>query len=81
MPAETKLASVGSQTADKPEIIAWAAALYPEAPWLRYQKDAIRGKKKRKAGICTTTTSTLRMHVRLFMQAFELPNSGRRLHC
>jgi hypothetical protein len=50
MPAETKLASVGSQTADKPEIIAWAAALYPDAPWLRYQKDVIRGKKKRKAG-------------------------------
>ncbi|WP_316196688.1 hypothetical protein [Bradyrhizobium sp. SZCCHNS3053] len=50
MPAETKLASVGSQTADKPEIIAWAAALYPEAPWLRYQKDSVRGKKRRRAG-------------------------------
>lgn len=50
MPTETKLASVGSQTADKPEIIAWAAALYPDAPWLRYHKDVIRGKKKRRAG-------------------------------
>jgi hypothetical protein len=39
MPVETKLASVGTKTAEKPEIIAWAADRYPEAGWLRYEKD------------------------------------------
>jgi hypothetical protein len=38
MPTETKLASVGGKTAKKPEIIAWAAASYPQAPWLTYEK-------------------------------------------
>lgn len=33
-PAETKLASVGKKTATKDEIIAWAMATYPDAPWL-----------------------------------------------
>jgi Holliday junction resolvasome RuvABC endonuclease subunit len=36
---QTKLASVGSKTATKPEIIAWAAGLYPSAPWLRYTRE------------------------------------------
>ncbi|WP_051346264.1 hypothetical protein [Bradyrhizobium sp. th.b2] len=36
MPLETKLASVGRKTAEKPEIIAWAAERFPEAPWPRY---------------------------------------------
>jgi hypothetical protein len=44
MPLETKLGSVGSKTADKPEIIAWAAERYPQASWLRYEADT-RGKK------------------------------------
>jgi len=39
MPVETKLASVGSKTAEKPEIIAWAAERFPEAPWQRYEAD------------------------------------------
>jgi hypothetical protein len=39
MPLETKLASVGSKTAEKPEIIAWAAERFPEAPWQRYEAD------------------------------------------
>jgi hypothetical protein len=39
MPVETKLHSVGSKTAEKPEIIAWAAQRYPEGDWLRYEKD------------------------------------------
>lgn len=34
-PAETKLASVGSKTATKPQMIAWATNLYPDAPWKR----------------------------------------------
>jgi Holliday junction resolvasome RuvABC endonuclease subunit len=44
MPVETKLASVGTKTAEKPEIIAWAADMYPEAGWQRYEKDT-RNKK------------------------------------
>jgi Holliday junction resolvasome RuvABC endonuclease subunit len=50
-PEETKIASVGSRTAGKPEIIAWAAQRYPHAPWLRYQKEVLKkGKILRKVG-------------------------------
>lgn len=34
-PFETKLASVGTKTASKQEMIEWATELYPKAPWLR----------------------------------------------
>jgi hypothetical protein len=44
MPLETKLGSVGSKTADKPDIIAWAAERHPQASWARYEADT-RGKK------------------------------------
>lgn len=51
MPVETKLASVGSKTADKPEIIEWAAATYPNVPWERYHKPVmVRGMQRRAAG-------------------------------
>lgn len=51
MPVETKLASVGSKTADKSEIIEWAAATYPNVPWERYHKPVIvKGKQHRAAG-------------------------------
>ena len=51
MPVETKLASVGTKTAEKPEIIAWAASRYPNIPWPRYHKDVIsKGKLTRRAG-------------------------------
>jgi Holliday junction resolvasome RuvABC endonuclease subunit len=50
MPAETK-AATGNPKADKPEIIDWAARLYPHVPWERYHKDVIsRGKLTRRAG-------------------------------
>lgn len=39
MPVDTKLASVGTKTAEKAEMISWAASLYPEAQWRRYEKD------------------------------------------
>jgi Holliday junction resolvasome RuvABC endonuclease subunit len=44
MPVETKLASVGNKTAEKPEIITWAASLYPDAGWAYYDRDT-RNKK------------------------------------
>lgn len=51
MPVETKLASVGVKTAEKPEIIAWAANQYPSIAWQRYQKDVQKGGKLlRRAG-------------------------------
>ena len=51
MPVETKLASVGTKTAEKPEIIAWAASRYPNILWPRYHKDVIsKGKLTRRAG-------------------------------
>jgi Holliday junction resolvasome RuvABC endonuclease subunit len=49
MPLETKLGSVGIKTADKPDIIRWAAELYPEAPWQRYEAPT-RGKKPHAKG-------------------------------
>lgn len=36
-PLETKLATVGSKTATKPEMIAWATARFPKANWLRHR--------------------------------------------
>lgn len=35
MPTEAKLAAVGTKTASKDEMIEWATATYPDAPWLR----------------------------------------------
>ncbi|WP_315729896.1 hypothetical protein [Bradyrhizobium sp. SZCCHNRI2010] len=46
MPLETKLGSVGRKSAEKPEIIAWAAERFPEAPWLRYEADTFNKKKE-----------------------------------
>lgn len=34
-PTETKLATVGTKTASKEEMIEWASEAYPDAPWLR----------------------------------------------
>jgi Holliday junction resolvasome RuvABC endonuclease subunit len=34
-PFETKLASVGTKTASKEEVIEWAVEAYPDAPWLK----------------------------------------------
>ena len=54
MPVETKLASVGSKTAEKPEIIAWAAERYPDAGWQRYEKDT-----KNKKGVIVNRAGDL----------------------
>jgi Holliday junction resolvasome RuvABC endonuclease subunit len=45
-PTETKMATVGTKTASKEEMIEWAAATYPDAPFKRYEKDLIRKSKK-----------------------------------
>jgi len=45
MPVETKLASVGVKTAEKPEIIAWAANQYPKIPWKLYEREVKKGNK------------------------------------
>jgi Holliday junction resolvasome RuvABC endonuclease subunit len=34
-PSETKLATVGTKTASKEEMIEWAVEAYPNAPWFR----------------------------------------------
>lgn len=34
-PSETKLATVGTKTASKQEMIEWAVETYPSAPWIR----------------------------------------------
>lgn len=37
-PAQTKVAAVGTRTASKEEMIAWAFDLYPDAPWLTVKR-------------------------------------------
>lgn len=37
-PTEVKLAAVGTKTASKEEMIAWAVAAYPNAPWLTVKR-------------------------------------------
>jgi Holliday junction resolvasome RuvABC endonuclease subunit len=53
-PEETKLATVGTKTASKEEIIEWAGEHYPKAPWQRYPADLTRKGKviRRKGAIC-----------------------------
>ncbi len=41
-PSETKMATVGTKTASKEEIIEWAGLTYPKAPWSRYPRDITR---------------------------------------
>jgi Holliday junction resolvasome RuvABC endonuclease subunit len=38
-PAETKKAAVGTRTASKEEMIAWAFEKFPDGPWLRHAKN------------------------------------------
>ena len=40
-PSETKLAAVGTRTASKEEMIAWAAAKFPAAPWLTTKRGGV----------------------------------------
>jgi Holliday junction resolvasome RuvABC endonuclease subunit len=50
-PSETKMATVGTKTASKEEMIEWAQATYPNGPFERYPKDKfVKGKLIRKAG-------------------------------
>lgn len=37
-PSETKMATVGTKTASKEEMIEWAVATYPDAPWIRDER-------------------------------------------
>jgi len=45
MPLETKMASVGLKTAEKPQIIAWAASLYPHIQWKTYDREVLKAGK------------------------------------
>jgi len=40
-PTEVKMASVGSRTASKAEMIQWALQTHPEAPWSRYKEHGV----------------------------------------
>jgi len=53
-PSETKMATVGTKTASKEEMIEWAGEAYPDAPWERYSADTVRKGKiiRRKGDIC-----------------------------
>lgn len=44
-PSETKLAALGTRTASKEEMIEWAVASFPNAPWRRYAKNGAKFKK------------------------------------
>lgn len=45
-PTETKLATVGTKTASKEEMIEWAVETYPNAPWIRDKKGKIINKNE-----------------------------------
>jgi Holliday junction resolvasome RuvABC endonuclease subunit len=50
-PHETKLATVGTKTASKEEMIEWAAQAYPHGPWSRYEREITKkGKIIRRKG-------------------------------
>lgn len=40
-PSETKMATVGTKTASKEEMIEWAGETYPNAPWLRHKSKGV----------------------------------------
>lgn len=71
MPVETKLASVGSKTAEKPEIIAWAAERFPEAPWQRYEGDT-----KNKTGKIVNRAGGLHIDNEHVADACAVPHAG-----
>lgn len=45
-PFETKLATVGTKTASKEEMIEWGVAAYPSAPWVRTKKGRLLAKNE-----------------------------------
>jgi len=45
-PFETKMATIGTKTASKEEMIIWASQAYPDAPWLRTAKGKILNKNE-----------------------------------
>ena len=53
-PSETKMATVGTKTASKEEMIEWAAENYPDGPWQRYPSNKTNKGKiiRRKGDIC-----------------------------
>lgn len=44
-PAETKMAAVGTPTASKEEMVEWAVAKHPNAPWRRQTQNGAKFKK------------------------------------
>ncbi|MCA1379490.1 hypothetical protein I6F34_01475 [Bradyrhizobium sp. BRP05] len=74
MPLETKLGSVGSKTADKPDVIAWAAERYPEAPWQRYEADT-----RNKKGAIVNTAGGLHVQNEHVADAIAIVHAGIRL--
>jgi hypothetical protein len=38
-PGEAKMAAIGTRTGGKEDMRAWAAEAYPDAPWLRYERN------------------------------------------
>jgi Holliday junction resolvasome RuvABC endonuclease subunit len=41
-PTETKIATVGTKTASKEEMIEWAVEKYPDAPWIRHNGKIVK---------------------------------------
>lgn len=74
MPLETKLGSIGSKKAEKPEIIAWAAERYPEAPWQRYEADT-----KNKKGALLNKAGSLHVENEHVADAIAIIHAGIRL--
>lgn len=63
-PTEVKMASVGKKTATKQDMIAWAQAQHPEAPWPTYKEKGIEYVSEAKAEHMADATATIYAGVR-----------------
>lgn len=64
-PTEVKMATVGSKTATKTEMIAWARAQHPEAPWPMYKEKGEELLSQAKAEHMADATAAIYAGVRI----------------
>lgn len=75
-PFETKLATVGTKTASKEEMIEWADEAYPDAPWMRVKKtNKMLGKNEHLADAVAVAHAGLKTDQ--FLQIMEMVAAKR----
>jgi len=77
-PSETKLATVGTKTASKDEVIEWAVETYPDAQWLRVKRKGVLelvAKNEHCADACAIATAGIKTEQ--FLSVIEMWRSSR----